>query len=155
MSILTKIAALAPLAFVGYKFAKSAADNVWNNVKISLPPESITAKFTSLTTFQVKGSLKIENHYHQSVDITNLKLSVFYKKKDGNLAELAGTPPTNNRWVVKQNATNTIGPITLNINNLSAIQAVGPIMSAPVGERIKLVISGYLNGLPLSTEIWY
>jgi hypothetical protein len=155
MSILTKIAAVASLSYVGYNFAKSAADNVWNNVKLSLPPETIKAKFTSFTNFQLQGALKIENHYHQSVDITNLKLSVFYKTPDGNLVELASTPPNVNRWVVKKNDTSLIGPIVLNVNNYEALKSLKLLIKAPVGERVKLVVSGYLNGLPLSTEIWY
>ena len=146
---------VASLVFIGSKITSRYTDNIFHNLKISIPAEMIKVGFNGFTSFFIKASLKVQNHFYMAVDLKDVHMTIFYKKNDSTLAELGSTPPSSENWVIKSNSTSIIKDIQLNITSLSVLPAIKSLLKQPEGQRFKILISGYANSLPFTQEIWY
>ncbi len=156
MSRFVKVLSVAaPLIFISSKVFGNRAKNIFHDVKINIPLESIKFSFASITTFVVKSALRVQNHLYTAITIENIHMTVFVKKSDGSLTELASTPPTTKEWIIKENSTTIISDININVSNISLIPAIQSLMNKPKGERFKVMISGYANSIPFTKELWY
>jgi len=156
MSKLVKVLSVAaPLIFIGSKVVGNRTKNILHDIKINIPLESVKMGFVSLATFFVKASLRVQNHLYTAITIENIHMTVFVKKNDGSLTELASTPPDTKEWIIKENSTTIISDIKINVSNISLIPALQNLMNKPKGERFKIVISGYANSIPFTKDMWY
>ncbi len=146
---------IASLVFIGSKISDSYTKNLWHNLKFSIPLDKVKVGFKNLFEFYVIAALKIENHYYLAIDLTSVHMSVFYVNKQGTLSELGSTPPSSRQWTINSNATSLLNNIELNIKTASVFPAIKAMLRLPEGKRFKIVISGYVNSLPFSQEIWY
>lgn len=156
MSALFKtVPILASLVYIGSKIANSYTNNLWHDLKFSIPIDKIKVGFESFMKFNIIAALQVENHFHLDIDLTDVHMTVFYKNKDGGLSELGSTPPKSKQWIIRSNSTSLIKNIKLNITTLSLFPALKALLKLPKGKRFKIVISGYVKSLPFTEEIWY
>jgi len=156
MSIVRNISIAAGLVTaVGVisKFGKSVADNFFHEMKFNIDPQSLGVKFGILST-DVWADLIVDNNYRTDLEIKNLHLSIFYKDDNGTLKELGHTPPNSRKYLLTKGTRTKIEAIKLSIGTLSIPSGVSSFTNKE-GERLKFVVSGKINGLPLSTSYWY
>ena len=112
----------------------------------------------NLTRTTVSATLEIKNNYYQNIEVEGINMTVYMKNPNtGTLEEIASTQPSPKKYTIIKNTTTNIQDIQVDVNNFSLLKnGVSNILNYRKGSQlIKILISGYANGFPFNTEIWY
>lgn len=149
--------ALVSLLYTGKKLLASAYDNIDHNLKFRVPLQSVKTKI-SLTQTTVSATLEVKNNYYQDLELEGVNMTVYMKNpKTNTLEEIASTQPSSKKYSILRNTTTNITDIQVDVNNYALLKnGVSNILNYQKGSQLfKILISGYTNGFPFSTEIWY
>jgi hypothetical protein len=135
-----------------YKASEKLADDFFHKIKYSIDPSSVKVDFGLLTT-GIKADLIIDNNYSADLNLSNIHMTIFYKKND-TLYELGRTQPNVDTYSLTKNKRTTVSGILFEISNIN-LPAGLSVLNKPAGQRLLIKISGKVNSLPLETEFWY
>ena len=142
----------------GY-IVKQVADNIgtkfWHFLKFKIPFENIRVSFPSISEFLVTLDFIIENATTFNLTINDLHTTVFYPNAEGDLIELASTPPNGRTFHVRGKDTTTIRGIQVKVISMNSIGAIKAFLQRPEGERLKIMVTGSVKGFNFEQSIWY
>lgn len=153
MKLASGLAIVTGIIAIG-SFAKKSYDNLWHNLKIAIPLQSVKVR-AQIQTVSIDSSVLITNHYSRNFVLTKLHSTIFIKNKEGNLVEIGSTLPSVTELVLTKNKQSMIPSPTVVINSLTAVLGMKNVLTRPAGERIMIRSSMFINGIPFTTDVWY
>lgn len=154
MSALKSIFVAVPTLFLIGRGVKKFYDNLWHNMKIDVPFDTISAQFQGIQYLIISFSLDIENHFDKVFELSKVHSTVFVNGKDGNLIEIGSTPPNARKLVISGNKKTRVN-LSVRVGVLTIITQIKSLLKKPKGKRLLVRTSCYINGLPFQTETWY
>lgn len=149
--------ALVSLVYTGGKLLANTKRNLTHNLKFRVPFEKIGMKIHFSQTL-IQATLEVKNNYYQSIVVEGVNMSVYMKNpQTGTLSELASTQPSPKKYLIARNSTTNIHDIKIDVDNFTLLKnGVSNLLNYQKGSKLfKIIISGYANGFPFNTEIWY
>lgn len=149
--------AIVSLLYSGNKLLASAGKNLTHNLKFRVPFEKVGMKI-NLTQTIVNASLEVKNNYYQTIEVEGINMTVYMKNPSTEIVEeIASTQPTDKKYTIQRNTTTNINDIKVDVSNFALLKnGISNIINYQKGSKLfKILISGYANGFPFSTEIWY
>ena len=149
--------AVISILYTGKQLLANTTKNFTHNLKFRVPIANL-AMTINLSQTIVSSTLEVKNNYYQTIEIEGINMTVYMKNPNtGTLEEIASTQPSPKKYTITQNTTTNIQDIKVDVNNFSLLKnGVSNILNYQKGTKLfKILISGYANGFPFSTEIWY
>lgn len=157
--MLAKAIPLLASALVVWKITKGqiseTADEFWRYMKFDVPLNKIKVDVRLVSPTVIKADLIISNNYTKDIEVSNIVATVFAKKDNGVLVEIARTPPSNKVFTVKNKAKTTISQFPIELSLLTGIQNIRSMLNRPKGDRLLIKFSGNIQNFPISQEVSY
>lgn len=135
----------------------NASKNFTHNLKFRVPLQSIGMKI-NLSQTTVNATLEVKNNYYQDIEAEGINMTVYMKNQNTQaLEEIASTQPSVKKYTIHRNTITNINDIKVDVSNFALLKnGISNILNYQKGSNLfKILISGYANGFPFSTEIWY